>query len=264
VAWLQAELARLGGELERATEVLAPVLEKLDPDEADRYSWSLLWLAARIEAERAPSSGDSMERADRLVTSAQRMAVTTPADRGHRALVLAEYARTAGTGEVDAWTAAVEACRSMNEAFPLAYALLRRTEALVAAGERASAGEALAESARLAEDMGAMPLLDEIRAFGRAARLTPDAGAAEEAAPEPANGGPDELAEFGLTSREREVLTLIADGRSNGQIADELVISRKTASVHVSNILAKLGVSTRVEAAALAHRRGLTRARADA
>jgi DNA-binding NarL/FixJ family response regulator len=53
---------------------------------------------------------------------------------------------------------------------------------------------------------------------------------------------------------------LIADGRSNGQIADELVISRKTASVHVSNILSKLGVSTRVEAAALVHRRGLTRA----
>jgi DNA-binding NarL/FixJ family response regulator len=64
---------------------------------------------------------------------------------------------------------------------------------------------------------------------------------------------------LGLTAREREVLLLVADGRSNGQIADELVISRKTASVHVSNILAKLGVATRVEAAALAHRRGLAR-----
>jgi DNA-binding CsgD family transcriptional regulator len=62
---------------------------------------------------------------------------------------------------------------------------------------------------------------------------------------------------FGLTARELEVLRLVADGRSNGQIAESLFISRKTASVHVSNILAKLGVSTRVEAAALAHRRGL-------
>jgi DNA-binding NarL/FixJ family response regulator len=57
-----------------------------------------------------------------------------------------------------------------------------------------------------------------------------------------------------LTAREREVLELVAAGRSNGQIAQELFISRKTASVHVSNILAKLGVSTRLEAAAVAHR----------
>jgi len=62
---------------------------------------------------------------------------------------------------------------------------------------------------------------------------------------------------LGLTARETEVLRLVADGRSNSQIAEVLFISRKTASVHVSNILAKLGVSTRVEAAALAHRRGL-------
>ncbi|MGH2895909.1 MAG: helix-turn-helix domain-containing protein, partial [Solirubrobacteraceae bacterium] len=60
-----------------------------------------------------------------------------------------------------------------------------------------------------------------------------------------------------LTAREAEVLRLVADGRSNSQIAETLFISRKTASVHVSNILSKLGVSTRVEAAALAHRRGI-------
>ena len=63
---------------------------------------------------------------------------------------------------------------------------------------------------------------------------------------------------FGLTSREAEVLRLVADGRSNGQIAEALFISRKTASVHVSNILGKLGVASRGEAAAVAHRHGLT------
>ena len=57
---------------------------------------------------------------------------------------------------------------------------------------------------------------------------------------------------------EREVLALVAAGRSNGQIAASLFISPKTASVHVSNILAKLGVSGRVEAAGVAHRLGLT------
>ena len=66
----------------------------------------------------------------------------------------------------------------------------------------------------------------------------------------------DELARFGLTDREREVLLLVAAGHSNPEIARKLFISAKTASVHVSNILAKLGVNGRVEAAAIVHRLG--------
>jgi len=68
---------------------------------------------------------------------------------------------------------------------------------------------------------------------------------------------PDPLARFGLTDREREVLALLAAGRSNPQIGQALFISPKTASVHVSNILAKMGVSGRGEAAAVAHRLGV-------
>ena len=68
----------------------------------------------------------------------------------------------------------------------------------------------------------------------------------------------DPLTRFGLTEREREILVLLAAGRSNPQIAGALFISPKTASVHVSNILAKLGVDSRVEAAAVAHRLGVT------
>ena len=59
--------------------------------------------------------------------------------------------------------------------------------------------------------------------------------------------------ELGLTERELEVLRLVAAGRSNREIAAELFISPKTASVHVSNILGKLGVASRGEAAATAH-----------
>jgi DNA-binding NarL/FixJ family response regulator len=110
----------------------------------------------------------------------------------------------------------------------------------------------------LAGGLGARLLVAEIDALVRRARI-------ELAAP-PGGGAPDDPApavttvtdELGLTSREREVLALVAEGRSNRQIADALFISAKTASVHVSNILAKLGVANRGEAAAVAHRLRLT------
>jgi len=83
-----------------------------------------------------------------------------------------------------------------------------------------------------------------------------DTAASDEAVPA-ARPSPDLLARFGLTAREREVLSLLAAGRSNPEIGQALFISTKTASVHVSNILAKLGVSGRMEAAAVAHRLGV-------
>ena len=79
-------------------------------------------------------------------------------------------------------------------------------------------------------------------------------GDAESLSDEPQTG-PNQ---FGLTAREREVLDLLVDGRSNRQIADLLFISVNTAGVHVSNILGKLGVASRGEAAALAYRLGLS------
>jgi DNA-binding NarL/FixJ family response regulator len=90
-----------------------------------------------------------------------------------------------------------------------------------------------------------------VQALARRARL----GLAQHAAP--AAGAPPPAAQLGLTRREAEVLALVAAGRSNRQIAQALFISPKTASVHVSNILAKLGADSRVEAAAIAHRLGL-------
>jgi DNA-binding NarL/FixJ family response regulator len=103
--------------------------------------------------------------------------------------------------------------------------------------------------------MGAEPLQQETTALIRRARLRIEPATA--ATETPAATEEDDLGQFGLTAREREVLVLVTDGRSNGEIAQELFITRKTASVHVSNILSKLGVSTRVQAAAVAHRRGL-------
>jgi DNA-binding NarL/FixJ family response regulator len=163
-------------------------------------------------------------------------------------------------GEVDAWADAIAACRAMNEPLPLAYALLRHTETLTGHGDPDAAAASAREALELAQPMGAVPMLDEIQALIRRARLS--VNGREDTEPAKAHV-PDELERLGLTAREAEVLRLVADGVSNSQIAEELVISRKTASVHVSNILAKLGVSTRVEAAALAHRRGLVRVSAE-
>jgi DNA-binding CsgD family transcriptional regulator len=102
----------------------------------------------------------------------------------------------------------------------------------------------------VATRLGAEPLRAEVDALARRGRLDLGGGHVEAVGGEPA----------GLTRRELEVLRLVAAGRSNQQIADALFISRKTASVHVSNILRKLGVHTRVEAAATAHRLGLDEA----
>ena len=111
-----------------------------------------------------------------------------------------------------------------------------------------------------AEAMGVAPLLEEIDALARRARLAiaePAAAAGTDpAAAEAAEASP--VAQLGLTPRELEVLLLVAAGRTNREIGAELFMSEKTASVHVSRILAKLGVGGRVEAAAVAHRLGLT------
>ena len=100
-------------------------------------------------------------------------------------------------------------------------------------------------------EVGAEPLRLRVEALAARARVdltsSPvDSGAGGEA--------PDR---FGLTPREREVLQLVAEGRTNRQIAESLFISEKTAGVHVSNILGKLDASGRTEAAAIARRYGL-------
>ena len=131
--------------------------------------------------------------------------------------------------------------------------------ALLAQGApRADAAAALARAWALADGLGARPLVAEVESLARRARIDLPEAAGGDAEAEPAAGElavPDEL---GLTPREREVLALVADGRTNRQIAEALFISNKTASVHVSNILAKLGVANRGEAAAVAHRLRLT------
>jgi DNA-binding CsgD family transcriptional regulator/tetratricopeptide (TPR) repeat protein len=125
------------------------------------------------------------------------------------------------------------------------YASLRLGQHLVAGRERNEAKQVLASASAEAVSLGSTLLADRIAALSQRAGFA--------VAPPP-----EKSPVAGLTPREIEVLQLVAEGRSNGEIGTALFISTKTASVHVSNILAKLGVSGRGEAAAVAHRIGLT------
>jgi DNA-binding CsgD family transcriptional regulator len=177
-----------------------------------------------------------------------------PRTRGELVTITAETHRLAGEHDVDAWRAVVAAWQGIGEPYPEARARVRLAETLLATrGPRAEIEAHLRAAATIAEGLGAMPLREQAGRVARWARVDLERAVA---AP-PAADGPDEEPAFALTRREREVLALVADGRTNRQIADELFISEKTASVHVSNILAKLGVANRAEAAAVAHRVGL-------
>jgi DNA-binding NarL/FixJ family response regulator len=156
-----------------------------------------------------------------------------------------------------------------------AYAGMRVAEAALIAGDRPTAERAIAEAATTARRVGAVPLQAAIDGLARRGRLPIPTGEPAAAAVDGSvegiadgEGGPapagataiptaTPFAELGLSARESEVLALVAAGRTNGQIAEALFISPKTASVHVTHILDKLGVSSRIEAAMLAARAGL-------
>ena len=139
-----------------------------------------------------------------------------------------------------AWISTVEAFEEMGHVFELARSRARLAAVYRALGRTAEADEQVALARDVAVTLGAKPLLtelDQVSTRARAARRHSEA----------------------LTGRESEILALVAQGKSNGEIAKQLFISTKTVSVHVSNILAKLGAGGRTEAAAIARRDGLLR-----
>jgi DNA-binding CsgD family transcriptional regulator/tetratricopeptide (TPR) repeat protein len=251
--YVEAELARGRGHLAEARRWLPDLDGPLDGAFA-RYLWPLMWLGMRIEADIAttrPAGAPTAPERDRLYARTRALPTVTPSAHGYRAMVEAEMARLDGRDEVRAWQLAVGAIRAADEAYPLCYCLFRLAEAQAAdpaiGTERTSA--TATECIVLAEQLAAATA-DDIRILARRARLRIAPASAGAAADRPS-------LRIRLTDRELEVLSLVAEGRSNGQIAAALYISPKTASVHVSNILAKLNASTRTEAAAQAHRLGL-------
>ena len=183
----------------------------------------------------------------------------SPTDQTYRRRISAECARLAGASDAGAWCEVADVFRRMGMPYDEAVARLRTAEAELAGVEgRTVAAHARASmhttrAAELAGRLRARPLLEEIQRLRRAAHL--DVGNGTPAShPGDSSGDVDT---FGLSRREHEILTLVAEGKSNGEIGSELYISTKTASSHVSNILRKLGVANRTEAATAAQRHGL-------
>jgi DNA-binding CsgD family transcriptional regulator/tetratricopeptide (TPR) repeat protein len=276
LAAAEAEVAAWRGRHEEAAATVADGLAALQGPLNDLRACMLLALGLRVEAERAELAAarhDPATLADaRLVADGlarwARDTLAGPGPAWQEALLatcLAEKARVDGEAGPERWLAAVAAWEQASHPYPLAMARWRAAEALLARRggrrDRDLAAELLRQGHATAVGLGARPLRGELERLARLARVELDhdapAGAPDGQAPAPAGDGQGPAADLGLTARELEVLALVAEGRSNRQVGEALFISAKTASVHVSNILAKLGVASRVEAAAVAHRLGL-------
>ena len=233
---------------------------------------TLVDLGLRIQADRAqiaraqhdPTEQHAAVEATRTVaarTLALRVRAAAAAyrpelTRAHQDLRDAELGRAEGRSDPEAWQRAAIASLTLGDPHRTAYARFREAEAVLASrGDRARAVDALTIARATARALGAEPLHHEIEVLARRARIE----LTDAPSPAiPAATAEPELVTLGLTSRELEVLQLLTAGYTNPQIGEALYISRKTASHHVSSVLSKLGVRTRVEAAGVAHRLGLT------
>jgi DNA-binding CsgD family transcriptional regulator len=238
------------------------------PDLAVGCGWLLVLgmracadLAEHARARRdEPAAEDAVVAADGLVLWTERMGGAPFLDHTYVAAIPAERAtweaertRLAGPSDPQVWGGAAKAWHDLGCPHRAGYAWWRQAQAHLDAGQPPTAAAAALRAAAAAADSH-QPLLAEIRKLAERARIplqTPSPTHRKAAAPA---GMP---APYGLTGRELAVLRLVAAGRSNTQIGAELFISRATASVHVTSILRKLGVTSRVQAAALAERAGL-------
>ncbi len=231
-------------DLARGVHDVGPPLDLIAPHAADPATYPGLVLVAR-GAAAAALAGDP-DGADRLRTIAglldKRAEDANPVIRAEvgswQAVLAAELARVDGVAAPELWRAARDAMAAHRYVEHGLYCSVRYAEALAEDGQGDTAQQVLAQARREAHRLGAVPLTSDADTVARRYRLrlpgvAPTQGAA------------------GLTGREREVLGLLTLGRTNREIGAELFISEKTASVHVSNILAKLGVGNRGEAAAI-------------
>lgn len=233
-------LALAQGDPERADRLLGRALA--DPGLAELHgvdSLPVLITGALVQRARGGAHGPAVNTRRAAVNARCAELAAKGSDVGvggdgsyDKALRMNLHALLDDTG----WDGVTATWRELGQPYELAQSLLYGGQAALLAGDRDGGRTLLDEAAKLAATLGAALLAREI---ALAAGPAPDTG--------------------GLTPREHDVLALIAEGLSNRRIAERLHISPSTAGVHVSHILAKLGATTRTEAAAIAHRNGLAR-----
>lgn len=270
----EAELALWNKRPLDARAAVAQGLEKIQDSEEHAHAIVLCWIGTWAEADiateaRATRDDTTVEKARAI---AEQLAARAnglddfpallgppagPWAEGALPTMQAELARLRGDADPDHWRRAAQAWDDLGDPFRAAYCRWRLAEVLLIAGDRNSAVDELRRAQDAAQELDAHVLLDEIAALATRGRITLE----DEKVGAP---GVEEVRtpveEAGLTAREIEVLKLVTAGMTNAQIAESLFISQKTVSVHVSHILEKFGVSSRVEAAGVAHRLGLSSA----
>jgi DNA-binding CsgD family transcriptional regulator/tetratricopeptide (TPR) repeat protein len=262
-ALLRAELALWQGRMADAADAVDESLHIVPTRDLAHCRMRSCALGLRVEADRtrlaiarrdATTVDEARRRARRLLRAARRQGsetgVTwTPDAAAWLAVAEAEYAGVAGPPEPRLWRAAVEVWQELDRPYCVAYCQWQHAIALTAAGSTGADAEVIAAARaahRLATQLGALPIRREVELLAQRARID-----LVGVRPVARAGTPNRL---GLTAREDEVLQLLGRGYTNRQIAAELTISVKTASVHVSHILRKLGMSRRLEAATIAQR----------
>ena len=261
---LQAELRRRQYDLPGARASVEHALGRLEVCTDDVMGIARVSaFGAAVEADIARRARDLRERAQekdalaRLRLHASRLDAAAqeggPVEEAWLAVGKAEMARARARNNPMLWSAAAERWDAIGRPYAVAIGRWREAEAAVEAVDRTAAAEAARAALASARELGASWLAEEIEALAQRARLQLEEGegTADEGR-DALDDGADEP--FGLTPRERQVLALIAEGATNRQIGASLFMAEKTASVHVSRILGKLGVQSRTQAAAVAHR----------
>jgi DNA-binding CsgD family transcriptional regulator len=217
--------------------------------QADIASAARLRNDTQAEAEAVARGQRYADYAEQTVRYGKpRSAEMGPEGQAWIARMQAERGRLTGANDPAAWQAVIDAF-GYGEIYPQALGQWRLAEALTSAGDRDTAAAELSQALATAEKLGAVPLATACRQLAERARLgvSRSGGAAPVASDASAT----------LTPRETAVLRLVAEGHTNRQIGEELYISEKTVSVHVSRVMAKLGAAGRTEAVAIAYQRGL-------
>jgi DNA-binding NarL/FixJ family response regulator/tetratricopeptide (TPR) repeat protein len=257
-----AELATLEGDYPAARSATAKALRDLADSEqhVDTLRFCRTGLRAAADAaerahdRRAAPIADIQASGEQLLATARqaliRVGTQVPEANAQAATCEAEFTRLELRSDPQQWASVVAIWDALSRAHEMAYARWRQAEALLATKAPKAAASALRQAHDAIVQLGAEPLRKEIERLAQRARidLMPPTATVNKAAT------PSAATRHGLTPREQEVLQRLLEGQTNRQIARSLFITEKTASVHVSNIMTKLGAANRSEAAAIAHR----------